>query len=137
MSDPFKLLVPNSGKAGTAEVRQHVNNATFAAWRSSNIALPDLYIIERDSKAPAVVGEDGLPMTPERFAEMMKGVKPMFEPSPDGDNRKAKPTGQQYVDTFNDKIEQEVLGKTAVESRPKAMRIFKPREVDSLDGTGH
>ena len=136
MSDPFKLLMPNKGSQ-TGEVRQHVENQSLTAWRQAGIALPDLYIIERDSAPPAVVGEDGLPMTPERFAEMMKGVKPMFEPSPDGDNTKAKPTGQRYVDTFDDRIEQEVLGKTAVDARPKGLRIFKPRQVDSLDGTGH
>ena len=133
MSDPFKLLAPTNGKTTTAEVREHTQDKTMSAWRQAGIAMPDLYIVDRASLIPVPVADDGQPLTPERYAEIMKGVKPMFEASPDGDNRKAKPTCQNYLKAFDKQIVPEVCGKTAEESKPKAMRIFKPVPVDSLD----
>jgi hypothetical protein len=130
MSDPFKLLMPLDGKTTTSEVRQHVVNQTLSAWMEAGVALPDLYIVDRKSHIPDPIAEDGKPLTPERFAELMKGLKPMFIPSPDGDNSKAEPTGEVYTEAFDLKIEPEELGKSAVENRPKQIRIFKPVEAD-------
>lgn len=130
MSDPFRLLVPINGTTPQGEVRQHVQNKTFEAWRQAGVAMPDLYVVDRQSCIPEPVCDDGKPLTPERLAEIMKGIKPMFEPSPDGDNSKAKPTGQIYTQAFEERIIPEPLGLSALKARPTRIRIFKPVPVD-------
>lgn len=97
------------------------------------MALPDLHIVDRKQALPEPIADDGKPLTLERIRELMgDDVKPMFEPSPDGDNRNAKPTGQLYTGVFDTRLAAEPLGATAVARRP-GTRIVPPVEADLTD----
>jgi hypothetical protein len=92
--------------------------------------MPDLHVVDRKQPLPEPIADDGKPLTMERIRELMgNDVQPMFEPSPDGDNRKAKPTGQVYTKAFDDRLESERIGLSAEARRP-AMRIIPPVEAD-------
>jgi hypothetical protein len=111
-------------------VVQHVQNQTLTAWRQAGIALPDLYVIDRNAVIPEPIADDGKPLTPERVKELFGDtIRPMFEPSPDGDNSKAKPTGETYSGKFDSKINEEALGESAVRARPTGIRVYRPIEA--------
>lgn len=133
MSDPFSQLAPTGGRATPVIIQEQRQNQTLAAWRQAHIAMPDLHIVDRKQELPKPIADDGRPLTAERIRELMgEDVKPMFEPSPDGDNRKAKPTGQVYTGVFDDKLTSEPLGATAVSRRP-GVRVVRPIEPDLRD----
>lgn len=94
----------------------------ISAYRR-NIALPDVHIADRDEEyVPKVVGEDGEELTIERRRQLMAGKKPMFD-------SKGEETQEVYTDKFDEDIEAEPLGKTAVENRP-GIRVVRPRELE-------
>ena len=130
MSDPFANIFPTAGRTQTVIVHEQKQNQTFMAWRVAHVAMPDLHIVDRKQPLPEPIADDGKPLTMERIRALMgDDVKPMFEASPDGDNRKAKPTGQVYTDAFDDRLEAERIGSSAEARRP-AMRIVPPVEPD-------
>jgi hypothetical protein len=97
-------------------------------WRQSNIALPDLYVIDRaDTKPPPCLGEDGQEMTFERRQQLMAGKKPMFDATDPNDMTTAKFTGTDYTKAFDNDITQEKLGESAIKNRPKGLRVYKPQ----------
>jgi hypothetical protein len=128
MSDPFSQLTPKGGSL-QGEVRQHTHNHSFEAWRTANILLPDIYLCDKNYVVPEPLAEDGKPMTPERRKTLMVGKTPMFTPSPDGDNSKAKPNLTSYVVMFDDDITPETLGTSAVNNRPKVIRVIPPKKL--------
>jgi hypothetical protein len=132
VSDPFASIAPIAGRAPTVIVHEQKQNQTFAAWRQAHIAMPDLHVIDRKQPLPEPIADDGKPLTRERIQELMGDVRPMFEPSPDGDNRKAKPTNQIYTKVFDDRLSPERIGQSA-ESRRPAMRVVPPVEADLED----
>lgn len=133
MSDPFSQLAPMGGRAPTVIVHEQRQNQTLTAWRQAHMALPDLHIVDKKQELPKPIADDGKPLTAERIKELLgEDVKPMFEPSPDGDNRNAKSTGQVYTGVFDERLTAEPLGATAVSRRP-GMRIVPPVEADLTD----
>lgn len=123
MTDPFASLIPQSS---AGEVRYVRNNSTLDTWRVCNIALPDLHVIDRsDMSMPKVLGQDGEAMTPERRKQLMEGRTPLFSCTNPDDNTTATFNDVDYTkDTIA--IEPEQLGKSAIENRPKGLRVFKP-----------
>jgi hypothetical protein len=125
MTDPFATLKPLTH---TAEVRYQASNQSLELWRQANIALPDLYVIDRaDTKPPPCLGEDGQEMTFERRQQLMAGKKPMFEAADPNDMTTAKFTRAEYTHAFDNDIQPEKLGESAIKNRPKGLRIFKPQ----------
>lgn len=133
MSDPFSQLAPTGGRSQTVIIHQQRQNHTLAAWRQAHMAMPDLHIVDRKQELPKPIADDGKPLTMERIRELMgDDVLPMFEPSVDGDNRNAKPTGQVYTGVFDNRLLAEPLGATAVARRP-GTRVVPPVEADLSD----
>lgn len=138
MSDPFSQLAPSAGRAPTVIIQEQKQAQTLTAWRQAHLALPDLHIVDqrknyKPQALPTPIADDGKPLTAERIRELMgEDVKPMFEPSPDGDNRNAKPTGQLYTGVFDQRLSAEPLGATAVARRP-GTRVVPPVPVDLAD----
>ncbi len=133
MSDPFANIAPTGGRSQVVIVHEQKQNQTFAAWRQAHIAMPDLHVVDRKQPLPEPIADDGKPLTMERIRELMgDDVKPMYEPSPDGDNRKARPTMQVYTTAFDGRLSIERIGKSAEARRP-AMRIVPPVEADLTD----
>lgn len=130
MSDPFANIAPTGGRSQVAIVHEQKQNQTFAAWRAAHIAMPDLHVIDKQQVLPEPIADDGKPLTTERIRELMgDDVRPMFEPSPDGDNRNATPTHQVYTRVFDARLPAERIGSSAEAARPKAMRIVVPVEA--------
>jgi len=122
MTDPFAIL-----RSPIAEVRQMSCNRTLDLWRQSNIALPDLHVIDRsDTTIPKSVGEDGQEMTFERRQQLMAGKTPMFTASDPSNHATAQFSGASYTLAFEMDIAQEPLGESAIANRPKGLRVFKP-----------
>lgn len=133
MSDPFANIMPTAGRTQTVIVHEQKQNQTFAAWRQAHIAMPDLHVVDRKQALPEPIADDGQPLTMARIQALMgEDVKPMFEPSSDGDNRNAKPTGQVYTQVFDARLTPERIGKSAEERRPP-MRVVPPVEADLSD----
>jgi hypothetical protein len=92
--------------------------------------MPDLHVVDRKQPLPEPIADDGKPLTMERIRKLMgDDILPMFEPSPDGDNRKAKSTGQVYTQVFDNRLESERIGQSAEARRPP-MRVVPPVEAD-------
>lgn len=92
--------------------------------------MPDLHIVDRKQALPEPIADDGKPLTPERLRELLgDDIQPMFVAPEDGDNRKARPTGQIYTHAFDDRLPAEKFGASATAFR-SPMRIVKPVEPD-------
>lgn len=132
MSDPFELLTPKSGggRIWSAEVRYHQHDAIFHAWKAYNIAYPQLYVIQRDSPIPEPILDDGKPLTHERLKELMRGIRPMFTTVMRDGEPVIEPTNECYVHAFDDRIDPEPFGASAVAYRPKHPRYFHPIEIE-------
>lgn len=112
----------------------------LSAYRN-NIALPDVHVASRfDRSKPPELGEDGQEMTFERRQQLMAGKKPMLEQGEDG---RVRVVEQDFRGQFDQDIEREELGKSAIANRPDA-RIVRPRELElgvtdidhTMDATG-
>lgn len=116
-------------------VHEQRQNQTFAAWRQAHIAMPDLHVVDRKQQLPEPIADDGKPLTLERIRALMGDLQPMFEPSADGDNRNARPTGQVYTDVFDNRLEAERIGASAEAARP-SMRVVPPVEAQLPEPSG-
>jgi len=120
MSDPFARMFDNlAGEHRKVSAVDMQRDRAISAYRQ-NIALPDVWIADRDAAYEAkVVGEDGNEMTLERRQELMRGTKPCIDET--GRLRKDVDYRTEEWD-----IGTERLGDSAVKNRPGIrMATFK------------
>lgn len=118
-TDPLMAIVQSFN------VEQVRRTRAINAYRQ-NIALPDVYIADKDVPLNIkVLGEDGQELTPEMRKKRMEGKQTYIDPATN------RIRDINFGAQFAGEIKPEPLGESAVKNRPPIRQIV-PRELELL-----